>query len=164
MRPARLVPLAVVAALALSACASSSPGWTYAPIPATPTPAPSASAAPSSGASTAPGSSAPGSSAPGSAAPGGTVLTVTAANIAFDKTSLTAPANQSFQIQFTNNDAGVPHNVTIHQGSASGTVVFKGDLVTGVASTTYTVPALPAGSYTFVCIVHPNMVGTLTIQ
>ena len=27
----------------------------------------------------------------------------------------------------------------------------------------YKVPALPAGTYQFVCTVHPNMVGTLTV-
>jgi plastocyanin len=26
------------------------------------------------------------------------------------------------------------------------------------------VPALPAGTYAFVCSVHPNMTGTLTVQ
>jgi plastocyanin len=26
------------------------------------------------------------------------------------------------------------------------------------------VPALPAGTYSFVCSVHPNMTGTLTVK
>jgi len=26
------------------------------------------------------------------------------------------------------------------------------------------VPALPAGTYTFACSVHPNMTGTLTVR
>jgi plastocyanin len=26
------------------------------------------------------------------------------------------------------------------------------------------VPALPAGTYTFACSVHPNMTGTLTVK
>jgi plastocyanin len=76
--------------------------------------------------------------------------------------TLTAPANAPFQIDFDNEDASVQHNVTIKD--ASGTMVFKGDLVTGVAETTYNVPAIAAGSYTFYCIVHPNMTGTLTVQ
>ena len=29
---------------------------------------------------------------------------------------------------------------------------------------TYSVPALAAGTYTFICIVHPNMTGTLTVK
>jgi plastocyanin len=31
-----------------------------------------------------------------------------------------------------------------------------------VATATYDVPALAAGTYGFVCSVHPNMTGTLT--
>ncbi len=41
--------------------------------------------------------------------------------------------------------------------------VFKGDIITGPAKTTYNVPALAAGAYTFVCSVHPNMTGTLKV-
>ena len=47
---------------------------------------------------------------------------------------------------------------------ASGTAVFKGEIVTGPKVVVYDVPALPAGSYTFVCTVHPNMTGTITAQ
>jgi plastocyanin len=32
-----------------------------------------------------------------------------------------------------------------------------------VAAMDYDVPALPAGAYTFVCLVHPAMVGNLTV-
>jgi plastocyanin len=101
-----------------------------------------------------------------SAAPGaaGTVLQLAASGIAYDQTELTAPANTPFQIAFTNNDAGIPHNVSIHEGSPTGTEVFKGAIFTGVATQTYDVPALPAGTYSFVCSVHPNMVGTLTVK
>jgi plastocyanin len=28
----------------------------------------------------------------------------------------------------------------------------------------YDVPAIPAGSYTFICTVHPNMTGVANIQ
>ena len=28
----------------------------------------------------------------------------------------------------------------------------------------YDVPSLPAGSYTFVCTIHPDMTGTATLQ
>ena len=73
-----------------------------------------------------------------------------------------APASQPFQIKFTNNDAGTPHNVAIKDGS--GTEVFKGEIFPGVDTRTYSVPALPAGTYTFVCSVHPNMTGTLTVK
>ena len=56
----------------------------------------------------------------------------------------------------------MPHNVAIHEGSPTGTKIFKGDIIAGVATATYDVPALAAGTYGFVCSVHPNMTGTLT--
>ena len=43
-------------------------------------------------------------------------------------------------------------------------MVFKTDLITGVTVVVYDVPAIPAGQYTFVCTVHPNMTGTATAQ
>ncbi|HEX8940627.1 MAG TPA: cupredoxin domain-containing protein [Candidatus Limnocylindrales bacterium] len=87
---------------------------------------------------------------------------MTAQNIAFDPTSLQASANTAFQIAFDNQDQGIPHNIDIK--NSSGSSVFKGDLVTGPSSATYSVPALPAGDYTFVCDVHPNMTGTLSVK
>ena len=168
-----LVFLALVATVLVACSSSAQPVWTYAPTPP-PTPAPSgasASAAPSAAASAAPSGAASatpsGSPAGSPAASGGaaeTVLQLAAANIAYDQTDLAAPAGVPFQIAFTNNDAGIPHNVSIRQGSPTGTEVFKGTIFTGVATQTYDVPALPAGTYSFVCSVHPNMTGTLTVK
>jgi len=114
-----------------------------------------------------PPSAAPGASGapPPSGGPAaGPPLQVSALNVAFEQTELTAPANAPFQIAFDNKDNGVPHNVAIHQGSPTGQEVFKGEIITGVAQKTYDVPALAAGSYAFVCSVHPNMTGTLTVN
>jgi plastocyanin len=91
-------------------------------------------------------------------------LTLTASGIAYDTDSLEVPANTPFQIVFTNNDAGIPHNVAIHEGSPTGPLVWSGDIFNGVETRTYDVPALPAGTYGFVCVVHPNMTGTLTAK
>ena len=41
--------------------------------------------------------------------------------------------------------------------------MFKGDVVTGPAETDYNVPALAAGTYQFMCTIHPSMTGTLTV-
>jgi cytochrome c oxidase subunit 2 len=144
----------------------------------TPHPAPAASAAPAPAASAAPSpaASAPAASpspaapasagsAAASAAPGASVtLQIAASGVRFDKTDLAAPANAPFRIVFANNDAGIPHNVTIHEGSAAGREVFRGDIFEGTAARTYDVPALPAGTYAFACAVHPSMVGTLTVK
>ena len=53
------------------------------------------------------------------------------------------------------------HNVEIRD--ALGMLMFKGDIITGPAQVQYQVPALPAGTYQFVCTVHPIMVGTLKV-
>jgi mono/diheme cytochrome c family protein/plastocyanin len=144
-------------------------GWRDAkfepPASATPVPAcwsnpaspvPSGSAAPT-------GSGAPtGSAAPSGAPSGGTVLDEVASGIQFQTTSLEAPADQPFQIKFDNQDATTPHNIQIADGS--GKLVFEGETINGVNTITYSVPALPAGSYKFACKWHPNMVGDLTVK
>ena len=154
--------VAVLAMLAIAACTSPKPGWTYAPAPSA-TPIPSVEASGSAAPSGSAAASAP-ASAPASVSTGGTVLQVEAEGIAFKESSLTAPANQPFKIDFKNNDAGTPHNVAIHEGSPTGAEIFKGEIFPGVGERTYDVPALKAGAYAFVCSVHPNMTGTLTVQ
>ena len=54
------------------------------------------------------------------------------------------------------------HNVAIND--ASGLQQFMGEIFPGVATREYVVPPLVAGSYMYVCSVHPSMTGTLTIQ
>jgi plastocyanin/mono/diheme cytochrome c family protein len=105
------------------------------------------------------------SAAPSAAAstnPNAEVVTITAQNIAFTPTTVTAPAGAAFTLSFDNEDASIPHDVQIKD--ASGAEVFKTDVFPGVAKRDYTVPALKAGSYPFACTVHPNMTGTLTAQ
>ena len=149
-------------------------GWVdpaYKPAPgATPFPAcwtdSFATGSPSPAPSGGTGSPAPsgGTGSPAPSADSGTVtLNLAAPNAAsFDQSALTGPAGVTFNILFTNNDPGVPHNVAI--ADASGNQVFKGEIFPGVGTRNYVVPALPAGTYTFSCTVHPNMTGTLTIQ
>jgi plastocyanin len=100
-----------------------------------------------------------GSAAPPPSLPNADVIE-TAQNTAFVVESLTAPADAPFTIAFDNKDPGQPHNIAI--SDASGAEVFNGKIITGPAVEVYDVPALPAGNYTFVCSVHPNMTGTLT--
>lgn len=118
---------------------------------------PTVTAAPSAGGS---GNPAPSGQAGGSPVPQTGQVQVTAQGIAFTTTSVNAPADKAFSLLFDNQDAGVPHNVDIQD--ANGASVFKGEIVTGPTQTTYNVPALKAGTYKFVCDVHPNMTGTLT--
>ena len=172
-RTARLGLMAGAAAFAVvvAACTGNAAGappiFTYAP------PAPSASTmpgmdmSPSAGApapSAAPASPGPSSASPvpaGSPGAAGATLHIAAQNIAFDTDHLDAPAGQAFVLEFANNDPGIPHNVEIKD--ATGASVFKGQIITGPAKASYQVPALPVGSYMFLCDVHPNMTGTLTV-
>jgi plastocyanin len=146
MRFARFLSLAIVSAAVVVGCSTANAGWTYAPAPsATPVPSGGASAQPSVAASTDPN-----------------LVAISALNVAFEQTAVTAPAAAPFKIEFDNKDAGTPHNVAIHDGS--GSEVFKGAVFPGVAIQTYDVPALAAGQYTFVCTVHASMTGTLTAK
>ncbi len=120
---------------------------------------PGGSVAPPSGASGAPASGAPGSPPAGGEAAD---VTVEAKGIAFVQATWTGPADKPFKLAFDNQDAGVPHNIAIKD--SSGAEVFKGAIFNGVETRVYDVPALPAGDYTFVCSVHPNMTGTATLQ
>lgn len=54
-----------------------------------------------------------------------------------------------------------PHNVAIlTTGSGTISTLFEGDTFAGEATMTYQVDAIPAGIYTFKCLVHPReMVG-----
>jgi plastocyanin len=155
-----ILALVAVAALAAACTSSSAPGWTYA-APTSPPPS-----QPAASGSAAPSSAEPSSGAPASAAAsapagaGGSTVQISANNIAFEQSTVSAPAGAPFTIHFDNKEAQ-PHNVDIKD--ASGASAFKGDIVMGPAQKDYAVPALTAGSYTFVCDVHPNMTGTLTV-
>jgi plastocyanin len=95
----------------------------------------------------------------------GAALDLAAKGIAFQPTTLTAPANTPFTIHFTNDDPSTPHNVSIFGGvDASAPSVFQGEVITGPASADYSVDALLPGTYFFHCDVHPQqMTGTLTV-
>jgi hypothetical protein len=91
-------------------------------------------------------------------------VTITAEGLKFLEPSFDAPADTPFTIAFVNLDPATAHNVAIHEESATGPEVFKGEVFPGVDARVYDVPAIPAGSYTFICTVHPNMTGVANIQ
>jgi plastocyanin len=91
-------------------------------------------------------------------------VTITAQGIKFLESSFDAPADTPFTIAFVNLDEATAHNVAIHEGSATGPALFTGEIFPGVDVRVYEVPAIPAGSYPFICTVHPNMTGVANIQ
>ena len=125
-------------------------------------PPPPGSPAPSGqpGASGQPPASGGPAPSPGGGGSAGQTVELSAKGVAFSTNALQAPAGAPFTLHFDNQDPSIPHNVEIKD--ASGGSKFKGDIFPGVAAKDYQVPALAAGSYTFVCDVHPNMTGTLT--
>jgi len=161
MRTLRTLTGAAAIALSVAACASSSSaGWTFSPTQQ-PTPAPSqASGAPPT---VVPGATDPTTGAGGGTDASGTNIDLVARNIAYDQAEITIPSNQTFTINFDNQDAGIPHNVAIHKDSPTGEAVFTGEIITGPAKKVYTIGGLNPGTYYFVCTVHPNMVGKLTV-
>jgi plastocyanin len=98
---------------------------------------------------------------PGAGGPEGKPV-VHAKEAAFVETTFSAPADKPFQLEFVNDDAGIPHNVELLD--SAGASAFKGDIFPGVETRVYDVPALAAGTYQYICSVHPNMTGTATLQ
>jgi mono/diheme cytochrome c family protein/plastocyanin len=101
----------------------------------------------------------------GTLPPGSTILEITAVNIAFDKKELTAPAGVAFGIHLVNDDAApIDHDVDIRTSDNATVIADNAKILQG--EITYTVPPLEAGTYTFICSVHPvaSMTGTLTVE
>jgi hypothetical protein len=172
-RPARLV-LATAMAVAIAGCAGTA-NPTASPTQlaaATPSPSLEPTAAPTPTATPAP-TLIP---YPGPAIPPGTLTIKIAAikTLAFDRSDLAAPANTPFVMAFDNRDTtacttcggagatGQPHNVAIKLGSD---FIFNPlPAIIAPASANYFISqGLAAGTYTFLCTVHPAMHGTLTI-
>ncbi len=82
----------------------------------------------------------------------------------FDQTAVSAPADTPLAIVFQNKDQTVQHNVTVlNAGPDGGSAAGQPNAQPG-QTVTYAVPPLKAGTYTYICSIHPNMTGTLTVQ
>jgi plastocyanin len=88
-------------------------------------------------------------------------LRISANNLGFSTSTLSAPADEPFQIAFDNQE-GAPHNVAIYRDSSAAEKVFGEDPFGGPAVVVYEVPALAPGTYFFRCDVHPEMSGEFT--
>jgi mono/diheme cytochrome c family protein/plastocyanin len=90
---------------------------------------------------------------------------ITAANISYDKKQLEVSANQAFGITFTINDPGQTHDIDIRKDDKTTVVVDQPTAKDG-QTVNYVYPGLPAGTYVFICSIHPipAMTGTLTVK
>jgi plastocyanin len=104
----------------------------------------------------------PGGGAPsgGGAAPSGPV-SLSAVNLAFNKSTIEIAANTPTTVNFRNADTQ-PHNFHILSGPAAA---GSPEIAQPGQSATYQIPAMPAGSYQYHCDLHPSqMTGTLTVK
>ena len=83
---------------------------------------------------------------------------LSAQNIKYNMSTISVPAGAQVTVKFDNKDNGIPHNFAVYQTSAATQMIFKGMIITGPASTTYTftAPSKP-GTYYFRCDVHPTV-------
>ncbi|MCI0584358.1 MAG: cupredoxin domain-containing protein [Chloroflexi bacterium] len=95
-----------------------------------------------------------------------TAWTIVAKDIAFDVRAIAVPADTPFTITLDNQDApGIIHDADIRQDDKT-TVIQDQAVVNGGQSVTYSYDGLAAGSYVFICSIHPvpNMTGTITVR
>lgn len=91
---------------------------------------------------------------------------LTAENMAFNTSTITVPAGAKVTMNFNNMDSGIPHNFAAYTNSSTSTTIFKGEVITGPKTTTYTftAPSKP-GTYFFRCDVHPTtMTGQFIVK
>jgi plastocyanin len=99
-----------------------------------------------------------GGASPGpSAAPSGPSgqITIVAEAVKFDLATLNVPADTAFKLALDNRDPGTPHDVDIL--GADGNKIFDGQDFPGVEIRVYDVPPIPAGTYPFICSIHPDL-------
>jgi len=88
-------------------------------------------------------------------------VNLVAVGVAFDKKEIGVKIGGNVRIHFTNNDAGIQHNVAVYQSSTTFTAVSSGSVGTTFAGPSviddvvFATPA--AGSYFFRCDVHPTI-------
>lgn len=96
------------------------------------------------------------------------VVPLAADGARWDVQELTAPAAATWTLDFDNQDDSDGlrhHNFTIASGPAFEDRIYQTEELIGPARQSYEIPGLPAGTYDFVCTLHPGtMTGELIIE
>ncbi|MBA3653526.1 MAG: cupredoxin domain-containing protein [Actinobacteria bacterium] len=87
-------------------------------------------------------------------------IKITAKNVAFSPAKVPIPVSQEVEVVFDNRDASVPHNIHFKTPTEVKTDVKEGKTDGSEQKVKLTVDT--AGTYEFVCDVHPTMKGELT--
>jgi plastocyanin len=85
----------------------------------------------------------------------------------FSTEALVFAAETPVELAFTNEDAGVGHNVWILDGpDDTAPPLFQGADVSGPGEIDYRIPPIPQGEYFFFCQLHPDtaMEGIITVE
>lgn len=88
---------------------------------------------------------------------GSSTVVIVAELLAYDRTTITVPANTQVTITMQNNDPGIGHDVQVI--GRGGT-----DTCTGPCSRSVTLNSGPPARYVFLCSLHPTMRGTFIVQ
>lgn len=80
---------------------------------------------------------------------------VNAQDIAFDVDLIEVTVGEATTVTFNNNDTGIPHNFHVEAGDVDA----KTDITPGPDTQSLEFTIDEAGTYTFICDVHPNMTG-----
>ncbi len=91
-----------------------------------------------------------------------TEIILVAQNITFDQDILTVPVGEEVTVTHEHLDSGVSHNLHVIVSSERN---FSTVITSGPVTQTLTFTINEAGTYTFQCDVHPDVMnGTLTVQ
>jgi plastocyanin len=103
-----------------------------------------------------------GTASPPPTYPPGSIV-VTAENRTFDTSELIVPAGVPFSLVLVNKD-GDQHNLAIRTKQGfDGELIFRHDPISA-STVILDVGPIPAGTYYFICEVHPTMTGTVLAQ